>query len=298
MKKSVSNGVKWEPYLFLTPFMVLFLVFFLFPIVFSIVISFTDWSGMGKMNFIGLDNYAFILSGDDYFWSSVRLTAFTLVFGFLAQHLIAVPLAVLLNTRGLKGRSVFQFFYFVPYIVSAVSITLMIQNIMSKDYGILNYLLGLFGQPRIGWFSTDMIPISISLVVNWRTIGFNIILYLAALQSIDPALYEAADMDGATFYVKHRSITLPAILPFIFFAITISIINGMQIFDEPYSLVNPFVNAPAMNKAGLSVTLYVIWLLKKAGKWGRGNAVAWLLFAVIFVFNLVNRRISRHFDEE
>ncbi|MBN1409797.1 MAG: sugar ABC transporter permease [Spirochaetales bacterium] len=297
MNSKHNNLHQKEPYLFLSPFFILFAVFFLFPVIYSAVISFSDWNGTGKFTFTGLDNYTFLLTGDDYFWSSIRVTSFILVFGFLLQHLIAIPLAILLNTKALKGRSVFQFFYFLPYIFSAVSFSMFIQNILDTNNGLFNYILELIGSNRVGWLTeNENIPLSISLAINWRTIGFNTILYLAALQSINPAMYEAAEIDGAGLITKHLKITVPALLPFVFFTVTISIINGMQVFDEPYTMVNNFANGVVINKAGLSTTLYVIYLLKKTGKWGRGNAVAWLLFIFIFLFNLINRKLSKHFD--
>ncbi|MBN1410585.1 MAG: sugar ABC transporter permease [Spirochaetales bacterium] len=288
-----------EPYLFIAPFIILFLAFSLFPIIFSLVLSLSKWKGAGKMEYVGIENFRFLLNEDTNFWSSMFVTSFLLLFGSISQHFFALPLAIILNNRRFKGRLFFQTAYLLPYLTNAVIVATFFQFFCNTQNGWLNYILGFLGIENIKWFSDPQVtPYSLAFIINWRYIGWNVVLYLAGLQTIPRELYEAADMDGAPPFTKHRTITVPLIFPIIFFAVTLSIINGMQIFDEPYMLTNSFISGSPINREGLTAAVYIVYLMKRAGRFGRASALSWIVFLLIVLLTIFNRKVADYINKE
>lgn len=297
MKTLYLDQQKAAPWLFISPFFILFFTFGIFPIGFNIFLSFQKWTGMGgtsTMKFIGLTNYKFLLSGQDpYFWKAVGRTGWLLVFGSLTQHIFAIPLAILLNNTMLKGRNIFRTAYFMPYITSTVSVTIIFTVLFAYQSGLFNYFFGLIGIDKFDWLqSRETLPISVAILVNWKYIGWNIVIYLAGLQSIPAELYESADIDGAPTLTKHINITIPLLAPIIFFAITISIIGGMQLFIEPFVLTRGYEQMGGGGNSVFTVAFYIMWLLQRGAKIGRGAAVSWLLFLIIIIMTFFSRWVT------
>ena len=291
------NRQKLAPYVFISPFFIIFAAFMIFPLGFSIFLSFQKWSGMGTMQFTGLKNFTFLLFHDVYFWKTIGVTIWLLFFGSLSQHIFAIPLAIVLNSKLIRGRDLFRTAYFLPVITSAVSVAIIFQNVFNMKYGLLNYLTGLFGMAPVDWINWSWsIPIAIAIVINWRWIGWNTLIYLAGLQSIPNELYESADIDGASLVTKHVNITIPMLLPIIFFAVTMSIIGGMQIFDEPFVLTQGYLWMGGANNAGFTAAFYILWSLQRAGKYGRGSAIAWLLFLLVLIMTFINRAVTNYYQ--
>jgi ABC-type sugar transport system permease subunit len=296
-KRFRLNTYRLAPYVFISPFFIVFASFMVFPLSFSIFLSFQKWSGMGDMQFIGLKNFFFLVFQDVYFWKTIGVTIWLLVFGSFTQHLFAIPLAIVLNSKLIKGRDIFRTAYFLPVITSAVSVAIIFQNVFNMKYGLLNYLTGIFGVAPIDWINWSWsIPIAIAIVINWRWIGWNTLIYLAGLQSIPNELYESADIDGASRFTQHIYITIPLLLPIIFFAVTMSIIGGMQVFDEPFVLTQGYLWMGGANNAGFTAAFYILWSLQRAGKYGRGSAIAWLLFVLVLIMTFINRAITNYYQ--
>jgi ABC-type sugar transport system permease subunit len=298
-KKNRINRQKIAPYVFISPFFIIFALFMIFPLGFSIFVSFQRWSGtgMGSIQFTGLKNFVFLLFHDIYFWKTIRITIWLLIFGSLSQHIFAIPLAILLNNKFLKGREIFRTAYFLPVITSSVSVAIIFQNVFNMKYGLLNFITGLFNIPAVDWVNWSWsIPIAVAIVINWRWIGWNTLIYLAGLQSIPHELYESADIDGASLITKHINITIPMLLPIIFFAVTMSIIGGMQIFDEPFVLTQGYLWMGGTDNAGFTAAFYILWSLQRAGRLGRGNAIAWLLFILVLIMTFINRAITNYYQ--
>ena len=190
-----------QPYLFVSPFFVLFAVFGLFPMLFSIGLSLHRWdpaAGLSQMQWVGLDNFRYALLDDDWFSQSMRNTLWIALVSGLPQHLVALPLAWWLHTR-LRGlRNLVLGLYFLPFITSTVALSLVFTSMFSKDFGIVNSALGhVLGLAPIDWNQPEYTKIMISLVVFWRYVGWNTVLYLSALQTVPRDLLEAAALDGA-----------------------------------------------------------------------------------------------------
>jgi len=288
------------PYLFLSPFFLLFGIFGIFPIVFSFVLMFQQWDpvqGMGAMQFVGLENIRFTLE-DPWVWKSLRNTFWLAIASGLPQHLVAVPLAYLINEKLQGSRNALMGAYFLPYITSTVAIAMMFTTLFSTDYGLVNALLEaleqwplpswLIPQERIDWLGTpETVKPVIALVVFWRYLGFNLILYVAALQSIPRELYEAARMDGAREWRIFWSITLPHLRPMMMFSMTLSVIGGLQLFEEPFILTG---GKGGVEQAGMTTAMYMYRTAFEFNDFGLASAMSWLLFLMIAVATWLTNR--------
>jgi multiple sugar transport system permease protein len=288
------------PYLFLSPFFLLFGIFGIFPIVFSFVLMFQQWDpvqGMGAMQFVGLENIRFTLE-DPWVWKSLRNTFWLAIASGLPQHLVAVPLAYLINEKLQGSRNALMGAYFLPYITSTVAIAMMFTTLFSTDYGLVNALLEALQQwpllswliPRehIDWLGTpETVKPVIALVVFWRYLGFNLILYVAALQSIPRELYEAARMDGAREWRIFWSITLPHLKPMMMFSMTLSVIGGLQLFEEPFILTG---GKGGVEQAGMTTAMYMYRTAFEFNDFGLASAMSWLLFLMIAVATWLTNR--------
>lgn len=297
MKTPKFKTQTWTPYIFISPFFILFCIFGLYPILFSIFTSFFNWQliGNAKPEFIGLGNYVNVLTRDPFFWVALSNTLFLLVFGSLMQHFIAIPLAIMINGKMIRGKEFFKTTFFMPYITSTVSVVIIFGMLFDTNYGLVNWLISLVSdRENIRWMQeASGIKIILSIILNWKFIGWNIIIYLAGLQAIPYEMYEAAELDGASSFRKHWSITIPQLMPIIFFSVALSIIGGMQVFEEPFILTGGYDNLGGDQNSGLTSAYYMMFTAFKAYRLGKGSAIAWLLFLVIIVLNGINRRVTK-----
>lgn len=289
-------GQALAPYVLISPFMVLFLVFGLFPIGFSFFLMFHMWDpvqGLGTMKFVGLDNLLFALE-EPLVWTSLGNPLWLALAAGLPQHLVAIPLAFLINERLGRWRNAAMGAYFLPYITSTVAIAMMFSSMLSTDYGIINAALdglarwpllqGLLPSEHIDWMgSPETIKPVIAFVVFWRYLGFNVILYVAAMQSIPRELYEAARMDGARHWQQFFFITLPQLKPMMFFGVTLTVIGGLQLFEEPFILTGGKGGA---EYAAMTTAMYMYRTAFEFNDFGLASAISWLLFVVIMVLTL------------
>ena len=270
------------PYLFIAPFFVLFAVFGVFPLVFSIWLSLHQWepaAGLAAMRWVGLDNYWFALT-DAWFHRSLWNTLWFAVVSGLPQHLVALPLAYFIHRRLKRARDAVVGAYFVPYITSSVAVALIFVTLYSKDYGVINAVLQGFGvTERIDWLGdAAWTKPAVAFVVFWRYLGWNVVLYLSALQVIDEELYEAATLDGARSWQQFRHIALPLLKPMIFFAVTLTTIGNLQLFEEPFILVDIEKGvAPSV----MTTAIFMYRLAFSDGDFGTASAVSWILFVII-----------------
>ncbi len=282
----------WAPYVLLSPFFILFGVFGLFPVLFSLYLAFQTWeptAGMGAMRFVGFDNFVFSLQ-DEWFWKSLKTTGWLAVASGVPQHLVAIPLAVFIHTSFKRLRNAVIGAYFLPDITSTVAIAILFSSLLSTDYGLINaFLRTLFGIPPIDWLGTPSnIKPAISILVWWRYVGFNVVLYLAALQTIPKDLYETATMDGAGRVQQFLHITLPSLKPMIFFGVTLSIIGGLQLFEEPFVLLTGGRGGP--DQAAMTTALYLYRMAFDFNDFGAASAMSWLLFFVVVVLTWLTNR--------
>jgi len=299
MKAHFLRGQSLAPYLFISPFFILFLIFGVYPIGFSIISSFFNWKLIGQAPpvFTGVDNYVNVLTIDPFFWLALTNTVVLLITGSLLQHIIALPLAIMVNSTMVRGKEIFKTAFFVPYITSTVSVVIIFGNLFDTNFGIINWILSWFGQPPVRWgMESAGIKIVLSTILNWKFIGWNMVIYLAGLQAIPKELYESAEMDGAGSWRKHLSITIPQLYPIIFLAVALSIIGGMQIFEEPFVFTGGYDNLGGDQNSGLTAAYYLMFTAFKAYKIGKGSAIAWILFLAILGLNAINRAATKKYE--
>lgn len=289
------------PYLFISPFFILFGVFGLFPLLFSVVLSLHSWdaaAGLGAMNWVGLDNYVYALTRDDWLRSALYNTLWLALVGGVPQHLVALPLAYFLHTAFSRWRNGVVGLYFLPFITSTVAVSLVFSALFSKDFGAINAgLQALHGLPLIGplfpdapvdWERAENTRWMIAIVVFWRYLGWNTVLYLSAIQTIPRDLLEAAQVDGASSWQRFLHIVLPQLRPMLFFAITLSIIGSLQLFEEPFILTS---GTGGSDQAGKTAAMHMYSVAFTDGDFGTASAIAWLLFMLIAVATWLNKRL-------
>jgi multiple sugar transport system permease protein len=294
LQRRLRLPVAWAPYVFISPFLLLFAVFGVFPLVFSLVLAFQSWeptAGLGAMRFVGLDNFAFALQ-DAWFWKSLANTLWLAVASGVPQHVVAILLAVFIHNHLGRLRDVVVGAYFLPYITSTVAVAMLFTALFSTDYGLVNAALAsLFGMAHTNWLGQpETLKPAIALLVFWRFVGFNLVLYLAALQTIPRDLYEAASLDGASRWQQLRYITLPGLRPVIYFGVTLSVIGGLQIFEEPF-IVTGGRGGP--DQAAMTSAVYLYRMAFDFNDMGGASAMAWLLCVVVVALTWLTNRALR-----
>lgn len=301
--KKRFDSRKWAPYLFISPFFILFAVFSLFPLLFSIYLSFNQWeaaSGIEAMQWVGLDNYKYALS-DPWFLRSLGNTVWLALASGVPQHLVAIPLAAFIHHRLKRSRNLVIGIYFLPFITSSVAIAMVFNTLFSRDYGQINVLLqwcaslplvgGLFPSESIDWLGSSLfIKPAVAFVIFWRYLGWNLVLYLSALQVIPKDLYEAATIDGATPRQQFWYITLPQLRPMIYLAVTLTIMGNLQLFEEPFVLV---AESSGVSQSVMTTAIFVYKTAFSSGDFGTASAISWLLFLIIASTTWVNNRIFK-----
>ena len=297
----ISRNKRLAPYLFVAPFFILFAIFGLFPLLFSLYLSLHEWDptqGLQAMQWVGLENYWFALT-DPWFQKSIYNTLWFAVFAGIPQHLVALPLAYFIHMRLKRSRNLVIGAYFVPYITSSVAIALIFSTLLSRDYGAVNALISeatripflgtLLHSHPVDWLgNAHTTKPAVAFVVFWRFLGWNTVLYLSALQTISTDLHEAATLDGAKSWAQFRYITLPLLKPMMFFAITLSIIGNLQLFEEPFILVD---GEPGVSQSVMTTAVFMYRLAFGEGDFGAASAVSWLLFFVIAMLTWGNAKL-------
>ena len=283
--------IKASPYLYVAPFFILFGIFGLFPLIYTAWVSVHNWEILGPPpSLTGLDNYTELLK-DDRFWNSVRNTFGMFFLATIPQLLGALWLANLLN-RQMRARTFFRMAIVVPGITSLAAVAIVFNHFYARDYGIVNYMLNGIGVDSIDWRAGRWPSwIAISTIVDWRWLGYNALIYLAAMQAIPKDLYESAALDGASHWRQFWSITVPMLRPTIIFTVIISTIGGLQLFTEPLMFGNR-VEGGALREFQ-TVTMYLYEMGFVRYELGYAAAIAWVLFLMILVFGAINYLIVR-----
>jgi ABC-type sugar transport system permease subunit len=247
--KKLNKG--YLPYLMVSPYLLHLLVFAAFPVVFSIVLTFFNWNIISPMEWNGLGNWKHVIS-DRLFWKSIYNTLKFLSVHIPLQIIIALALAEVLNQK-IKLRSFFRAAFFMPVVISGVVVTIMWQQLLGYENGIINQLLVSVGLGKVGWLTDpDVAMISIALMATWKNVGLYVILFLVGLQTVPKQYYEAADLEGASHWQKFTRITIPMINPTIFMVMVLSTLGGFSLFIEPYIMTG----GGPMNST-LSSVLYI-----------------------------------------
>ena len=249
------------------------------------------------MKYVGLENITFAIE-DPLVWTSLGNTLWMALASGMPQHLVAIPLAYLINEKMGRWRNAAMGAYFLPYITSTVAIAIMFSTLFSTDYGMVNaalaemakwpLLTAVLPAENIDWLgSPEAIKPVVSAVVFWRYLGFNVILYVAAMQSIPRDLYEAARMDGAKSWQQFVFITLPQLKPIMFFGVTLTVIGGLQLFEEPFILTG---GKGGPEYAGMTTAMYMYRTAFDFNDFGLASAISWMLFVIILIMTVITNK--------
>ncbi|CAL9366399.1 Melibiose_raffinose_stachyose import permease protein MelD [Streptomyces sp. enrichment culture] len=270
------------------PAITVFLMFVIFPVALAAYYGFYRWQGYGApTDWVGLNNYKLILT-DPAFQDVLGHNGLILVLSLVVQGPLAIVLALLLNQR-IRGRSVIRVLVFVPYIVSEVIVGTG-WSLMLQSNGAVNDLLHRIGLGSLAadWIADPDLAIwTLMAIISWKYIGFAVILMLAGLQSIPDEIFEAAQIDGASYWQIQRRITLPLLGPTIRIWAFLSIIGSLQLFDLVYIIWGQYVSGTAGTS---TMAIYMLAQGRNAGNYGYGSAVAVVMFVISLIVALVYQR--------
>lgn len=282
---------KYSPYLFVAPFFILFGIFGAYPLIYTAWVSLHDWNLIGDHHWVGLANYRELM-GDADFWNAVVNTLGIFVIATVPQMLLALGLASALN-REIRARTIFRMGVLVPNITSVAAVAIVFGQLFSRDYGLVNFVLGLVGIDPVNWQADRWSSwLAIATMVDWRWTGYNALIFLAAMQAIPKDLYEAAAIDGATRLRQFWSITVPMLRPTIVFAVIISTIGGLQLFTEPLLFGYGKMQGGTLRQFQ-TVTMFMYENAFQRFHYGYGSAIAWMLFMLIGVICIINFLVVR-----
>ncbi len=288
MKK--EKGFSVTPFLFVLPYLIIMAIFTIYPFVEGIRLSLMDISGFGEGDFVGLQNFQEVLQ-DEIFFKSLWHTIQYLAVSLIVQIPIAFLLAILLNRAPKYLRTTLRAAFFVPVIISGVVAAIIFSNLFNKEFGMINWLMGLIGLPNnTGWTTESQYAMPIIMIIGfWLYSGYHTIYLLSGLQSIDSTIYESAIVDGASWWRQQISITLPLMRPFLTFSLITSAIGSMQLFDLPFVL---FTNGgEAMNYAPSTLMTYVYSYAFRKFFIGQAAAAGWIIFAMVMVITVIQLKL-------
>ena len=285
--------VNWAAWGFVAPALLVIAVFFLLPVLTGLALSFTDFdiyalADIRNLRFVGLANYAHLLH-TPLFWSALGNTLYFVGVGVPLSIATSLGAALLLNSKLARFRPFFRTALFAPVVTTLVAVAIVWRYLLHTRSGLINYGLQAIGLPAIDWLGDPhwAMP-AIILFAVWKNFGYNMIIFLAGLQSIPVELYEAARIDGASPWQQLRHITLPALAPIVLLVSILTTAGYFQLFAEPY----------VMTQGGpLQSTVSVLYFMYEEGfKWwnlGFASAIAFILFVLMFAVTLLQLYVAR-----
>lgn len=273
---------------YLSPYIIGLILFTAFPFVSSFLMSFTDYDLMTSPNFVGLENYQYMLFEDDTFWKSMSVTFMYVFLTIPVKLAFALFIAFILNFK-LRGIGFFRTAYYIPSILgSSIAIAVLWRALFAID-GVLNGMLDIFGVDPINWLGEPSFALfSITLLRAWQ-FGSAMVIFLAALQNVPQSQYEAAMIDGASKWQMFMKVTVPLITPVIFFNFIMQTTQAFQEFTAPY-----VVTGGGPMKSTYLISLYIYETAFKFFDMGYGSTLAWSLFIIVAIFTAITFRSSKY----
>lgn len=276
----------WEGRLFVLPWVIGFLVFTAGPMVYSLYLAFTDFDVLSPPKWVGAVNFVTALTNDPLFWLALFNTAYYVVIA-VPLYLAASFLVALAVNRPVRGVNIYRTLYYLPSITPAVASSILWLMMFQSDFGLVNSTLTAIGLPTRKWLFDPDVTKLVFVVMGFWAIGSSMVTFLAGLQSISEALYDAAAIDGAGVVARFRHVTVPMMTPLIFFNLILGIIASFQVFTAAYIITR---GGPAN-----STLFYVLYLYDNGWqflKMGYASALAWILFLIILGFTMVQFKLA------
>jgi multiple sugar transport system permease protein len=278
--------------LFLLPALGLIALFFVLPVVSGLLLSLTDFDiyaiGSPKTaRIVGWQNYVHILSSPD-FWNALRNTLYFVLVGGPLSVSVSLGAALLLNARRVRLRGLFRTIYFAPVVTTLVAVAIVWRYMYHPRYGLINHVLGWVHAGPIDWLGDPLWAMpAIILLAVWKNFGYNMLIFVAGLQTIPQVLYEAAEIDGASPWRQFLHVTLPGLAPVFLFVAVTTMIGYFQLFAEPY----------VMTQGGplRSTTSIVLLMYEEGFRWwrmGTASAIAVVLLVITLIATLIQIRVA------
>ena len=283
--KRLSFWESLNAWIFVAPWILGFLLFTGGPILASLIISFTHWDIVNPPQWAGLGNYETML-GDPLFFQSLKVTTLYALVAVPMQIVVGLFIALLLNTK-IRLIGLYRTLFYLPAVLPIVSVAVMWRWILSRDWGLINWFLSLFGVYGPGWLSEPEWALPALILMSLWGVGAGMLIYLAGLQGIPTDLYEAAKVDGAGHWASFRYVTLPMISPVILFQLVVGLIAAFQVFAQPFIMTQ---GGPQN-----STLFYLLHLFRNAFEFfrmGYASALSWVLFMYIALLTLLIFRFS------
>ncbi len=301
-KMSLQQRRGLAGYIYVSPFIAGFLIFNLFPFAFSFVMSLTDWDIFGKANWVGADNYVNLFTNDPVFMLSFANTFIFMVASMILGIVTSLIIAAILCEK-IPGNEAFRVIFYLPFLVIPVAFGIMMKPVFgAENFGLLNQILGVFGVKPVYWLEDPHFTVLAIIFMNFWFVGGSMIIFLAGIKGIPKSFYEAAEIDGANWWSRHMHITLPLLLPVIFFQVITGLIGGLQLFDVPVALaqIGASTKTTMGTKNSLATLLFYLYF-KGFRFWemGAASAIGWIVFiiglamtVIIILFIRRNKRID------
>lgn len=277
-----GRGNGWSALPYLGPVMLGFAIFIVVPLVVSLIISFFDWPLFGAPEFVGLENYRFMLAGDPAFWISLRNTLIFAVLYTAVNLVVALGLSYWLMNLGGRWAAFFRVLFFIPVVTPMIG-NALIFRLMLNDDGVVNQLLGAVGITGPSWLNTPgWAMVSLVVMSLWQGMGYNIIVLGAGIAGINPSVLEASRIDGAGPVDRFFRIVFPMLSPTIFFCTVMTVIGAFKVFAQPYALTE--------GGPGNATNTLVLHLYRNGfsfDRLGYASAIAWALFALVMLITAV-----------
>lgn len=285
-------------YLFIALPFTLFFIFQLAPVAISFIWSFTEYNMIDPPKFVGLANYKQLLFSDPLFWKALGNTAIYVIGVVPLGVAISLLLAVAIDQK-INFKNFFKSVFFLPTVTAIVAVSVIWKWLYAGEkYGLLNFFLIKMGFQPIDWLTSPMwvLP-SIMIMSIWAGIGYSMILFLAGLQTIPQAMYEAAEIDGAGFWHRFSHITLPLLRPTIVFVSIMSFVFSFQVFEQVYIMTGGQGGIGGVLNSALTIVAYLYDKGFVKFQMGYASAIAYVIFAIVFVVTILNKRFMRaNFD--
>lgn len=278
-KKEKSN---YYGFLFAFPWIFGLLFFYAFPLISSVYFSFTSYSILQPGGFVGLQNYKDLMN-DDLLWKSIYNTVYFAVLYVPLSIIFGIAFAMVLNIK-VKGMAVYRTVFFLPTLVPHIALAVLWMWLLNPGFGLINGMLHSIGIDGPAWLGSETWSKPSLVFMSLWGIGQAIVIYLAGLADIPQDYYDASDVDGASWFQKIRTITLPLLTPVIFFNLVMGVIGAFQQFTLPYALTK------GQGSPANSMTFYVMYLYDngfKFFKMGYASAMAWILFVIIMLLTAI-----------
>ena len=281
-------------YLFIALPALLFFIFQLAPVFISFFWSFTQYDVVHPPKFVGLENYKNILFNDPLFWKAIRNTVVYVIGVVPIGICFSLLLAVAIDQK-IKFKNFFKSIFFLPTVTAIVAVSVIWKWLYAGEkYGLINYFIMKFGFQPIDWLASPewLLP-SIMIMSIWAGVGYNMIIFLAGLQTIPHVMYEAAEIDGAGFWKKFFHVTLPLLKPTIVFVTMMSFIFSFQVFEQVYIMTSGQGGIGGVLNSALTVVAYLYDRGFQKFQMGYASALAYIVFTLIFILTMINKRLMK-----